>query len=126
MAMMKLLEHLYSFEEPMGPKVVRYAYYLGAAVLTVWALMILLGVLRQGFFAFVGALILSPVLLGLGLFFWRVLCEALLALFRIQDALVLMAAHQAGEGEAPAPSAAKPAAASHSTDVGAAAPGDHL
>ncbi|MEL7029214.1 MAG: DUF4282 domain-containing protein [Pseudomonadota bacterium] len=100
--MEKLIETLIFFEKPLGEKVVRYAYYLGVAVITFWALVVLFGVLSQGFFAFVGALILSPLLFGAALFFWRVVCEALLALFRIQGYLAEMAEREKAEPATPA------------------------
>ena len=85
--MEKLSDIFFSFKKPVGEKFVWYAYLLGVSLITLWTLIIVFGALKNGFFAFLGMLVVSPLIFGIFLVLWRLVCEALRALFAIEKAL---------------------------------------
>ena len=77
-----LAKSFISFDELMGEGLVRGAYYVGAGVIALLGVGRLLEALAAGLGSFIGALIFVPFAAVFALIAWRILCEAVITVFR--------------------------------------------
>ena len=75
----------FSFTSFITPKLVRVLYGIGIAISGLGVLFFVVGGLRQGAAAGVGALILGPILFLLSVMYARVMLEVLIVIFRIAE-----------------------------------------
>ncbi|GAB4521360.1 MAG: hypothetical protein Tsb0010_05620 [Parvularculaceae bacterium] len=82
-----LAKSFVSFDELMGEGLVRGAYYVGAGVIALLGMGRILEALASGIGDFLGALLFVPFAALFALIAWRIICEAVITVFRIQARL---------------------------------------
>ncbi|QGZ95843.1 DUF4282 domain-containing protein [Terricaulis silvestris] len=89
--MQSIFQRFLSFDRLIGPTLVRFVYYVGAAVIVVFAL----GVLLMAVFSLAGGnlgagamqLLAVPAVAAVALVYWRFLCELFMLAFLAFDRL---------------------------------------
>lgn len=81
----------FSFKKFITLGVIKILYILGIAVAVLLALGAILSSLRAGVFAFVGALIVVPIITALWIIYLRVMMELIVVIFRIGENTSIMA-----------------------------------
>lgn len=78
---------LLSFDRPMGQTLVRVVFYLGLAGIVLGTIAGMFSGFAGGFLSGIWTIIVAPIGGVIAVLYWRLVCDALLALFRMGDDL---------------------------------------